>query len=862
MVPYRTLYVVAITTAVSAASTSPLAASPTTSAWQGAQQTPQSLRIRQIMLAVHPPMLLAISVVVGLSGVDLWPLIPMTVAYLAAGLHLFLRYGIRSLTPLGILDITGLALLVLLAPTLWPVALFGMLGVVSMMWLQGVRETVITLVLSVGLLVFIATIVEVQRPWIAIGAFGLQTLFLSFWNLLELGARSRQHAELHDLVTTLPVGTWEVDLQRCRVTRAVGRWYELIERFPHELTTMGATTFMALLGADPALLGTTLLEAEPGPLRWEHQPQRVDDRQVWLRHLAHVVRSGDRVALRGITLDVTAEVLAQSVVHQHASIVQRMNDGLVLIEPNRDRPPSVRTSNPAAAALLGERLAAPGEPAAGLVDLVWQGEEPVKEAILSGQGVARESVEILRPDGTTAWVDLEAYPLPDGCLAVQLSDVTGRKMSEDKIRHQALHDQLTGLPNRHLFADRLERAVTEAGRSGHRPGVLLLDLNSFKEVNDGLGHAYGDRLLQEVAERLRLAVRASDTLARLGGDEFAVLVTGSPELDDLEGLADHISDALGLPVELADGVSVSIGCSVGIARYPDHAADPEALLSAADVAMYEAKRSGSGPRTYQMSTGLQSEERLALLSDLADIDWEDALELWCQPVFDLETRRLVGVEALVRWRHPRFGMLLPERFLDIVEMSGSAVPFTVAVLGRAVELLAQLPDHLSVSVNCSARTMIDGALAGRLAELFERFGVAAERLVIEIDEADLGSASWQIDERLAGLRDLGVPVAIDKVGGGHLPMHRLRHLPVALIKFDRALVSRLAEDFHDALLARCYVAVANDLGLTVLAAGIEDDATLRTLLEMGVGHGQGFRMAEPMAVERLLAELAPSAVTG
>ena len=413
--------------------------------------------------------------------------------------------------------------------------------------------------------------------------------------------------------------------------------------------------------------------------------------------------------------------------------------------------------------------------------------------------------------------------------------------------HQALHDGLTGLPNRALLRDRLQQAILVSGREAGDGALLLLDLDRFKDVNDSLGHAQGDELLRQVGLRLRSVLRASDTVARLGGDEFAILVPAAGE-DSLERVAAKVVEAIELPFEV-DGVVIDIGASVGIARYPRDADDVDELLQCADVAMYQAKRAGTGWEHFDTGRDGRSRDRLTLAGELRDALDRDELVLHYQPKVDLRMGDVRGVEALVCWRHPRRGLLPPSDFIPLAERTGVVRPITAWVLDEALRQVAAWRAEGSpfdVAVSLSARSLLDPGLPAEVAAALARHGVDAGALELDVAESSIMVDPTRTRAMLERLREIGVRLAIDDFGVGRSSLAHLGRLPVDEIKVDRSFVASMDDDAGDAAIVQSTVEIGRSFGLGTIAEGVESAQALDRLTAMGCDGAQGFAVAEPL----------------
>jgi diguanylate cyclase (GGDEF)-like protein len=422
-----------------------------------------------------------------------------------------------------------------------------------------------------------------------------------------------------------------------------------------------------------------------------------------------------------------------------------------------------------------------------------------------------------------------------------------------RLRHQALHDGLTDLPNRTLLYERMEDAIAEVRRGDGMAALLLIDLDRFKEVNDTLGHDHGDELLEEVAERLRGAVRRGDTLARLGGDEFAVLLCGVPDRGAVVDAAARLQAAISLPFALR-GVVAVLDASIGIALCPDHGEDVNLLVQRADVAMYEAKRAQTRIETYAADRDPYSAERLQLLGELRTAIEAGQLVLHYQPKVALGSDRVTGVEALVRWQHPRHGLLGPGEFVPLAERTGAIGDLTRWVLDTALAQCRAWRDagrDIPVAVNLAAPNIVDAALPELVAALLARWDVPADRLECEISEHTVMADPRRALDVLERLRRQGVRLSLDDFGTGHSSLAYLKRLPLDEVKIDRSFVMGMAEDGNDAAIVRSTIDLARHLGLEVVAEGVESEAVMRDLAELSCDVAQGFFLSRPLPADQL-----------
>ncbi len=432
-----------------------------------------------------------------------------------------------------------------------------------------------------------------------------------------------------------------------------------------------------------------------------------------------------------------------------------------------------------------------------------------------------------------------------------LAAALARSRSEAEARRRALHDPLTGLPNRELFRDRLAGSLTRMRRGGAPPAVLLLDLDGFKVVNDSLGHHAGDELLRCIAPRLAEAVRAGDTVARLGGDEFVVLADGVQDEATAMLLAQRLEAAWREPVHIGESdlqVSASVGVAVATAT-----CDPDSLLRDADAAMYHAKRRGRG-RFELFGAPLRAEalRRLALEQDLRRaLEREQQLHLEYQPVIDFDTDTVVSYEALLRWTHPERGRIAPDEFIGIAEDSGLMLPMGRWVLRTACAEAQRWPAGVGVGVNLSARQVADPDLCEHVRGALAATGLDPARLTLEITESTLMEEAEAPLRTLEDLRAMGVRLALDDFGTGYSSLSYLRRFALDTLKVDRSFVRDLESDPHATPLVEAVIAMASALGLAVVAEGIETEAQRSQLAALGCRYGQGYLLGRPMPAAAL-----------
>ena len=500
-------------------------------------------------------------------------------------------------------------------------------------------------------------------------------------------------------------------------------------------------------------------------------------------------------------------------------------------------------------------------------------------SVVMARGITRPLQQLAQIARRIAAGDYSAPTPPPG--AGEIGDLTlafhsmqdGLATRETKIMDLAYRDTLTGLPNRALFSDRLQQALRMAARLGptvrpeadyraQPPGagpghaavsVLLMDVDHFKYVNDTLGHQIGDLLLREVAERLTEIVRReSDTVARLGGDEFVVLLP-SDNADGARRVARNIQKALEAPMNL-DGHVVDCRVSIGVASFPEHGDNATTLLRRADVAMYTAKRLGNGFAIYDDRDDEDSRARLSLMGELRRAVEQEELTLHYQPKIHLADPRELYVEALVRWQHPSRGLVPPSEFIPFAEQTGFIRAITQWVLARAVRQCAQWRREglrMNVSINISARDLLTPELPERFAGLLTEHGCKASWIGLEITESAILDDPGQALRNLERLHALGCHISIDDYGTGYSSLAYLKRLPVNELKIDRSFVMGMVNDTSDAVIVRSTIDLAHNMGLSVVAEGVEDEATLRRLRELGCDMVQGYHLSRPLSVDDL-----------
>ena len=414
--------------------------------------------------------------------------------------------------------------------------------------------------------------------------------------------------------------------------------------------------------------------------------------------------------------------------------------------------------------------------------------------------------------------------------------------------YQAFHDVLTGLANRALFKDRVQQAIREGERENRILAVMLMDLDRFKEINDTLGHHKGDQVLRHVAERLNEVLRDTDTVARLGGDEFAVLLPHIPDPAAALHVAEKIRDNLTRPMAI-EGMSLEVRASIGISFFPGHGEDVDLLLQRADVAMYLAKASGNAYEVYTAERDQYSPARLALVSELRRAMEDEEFVLYYQPKVDLQTGESYMVEALIRWDHPMRGMIPPNDFIPLAEHTGLIEPLTMYVLDKALRQVSQWREQdldLTVAVNMSPRNLLDLRFPEHVEDLLKKWKLPPGCLQLEITESTLVSDPTRAMGILSRLNQMRVEMSIDDFGTGYSSLGHLSQLPVKELKIDKSFVMNMVNDEADAIIVRSTIDLGRNLGLRVVAEGVETAEIWRQLVMLGCDYAQGFYRSRPM----------------
>ncbi|HEY8605987.1 MAG TPA: EAL domain-containing protein [Noviherbaspirillum sp.] len=606
----------------------------------------------------------------------------------------------------------------------------------------------------------------------------------------------------------------------------------------------------------------------------EYRIVRSDGALRWVEEHGVGVRDalGRYVALEGFVQDVTQRKQAEQALHEaerrYRSIFENAVEGIFQSTPDM----GYLAVNPALARMYG--YASPEEMVANLRDLdrALYAEPDRRSEFLRqmgehGQVINFES-QVRQRNGNIIWISENARAVRDASGRVQfyegtVVEITERKMYEARIRYQATHDALTGLPNRNLLYDRLQQAIESARRGGETAAVAFIDLDQFKFINDSLGHQVGDELLKVVTGRLKSCMRASDTIARQGGDEFVLVLRQQKGAESVTGTVRRIIATVAEPW-LVNGIRLQVTCSVGISVFPGDGDDAETLLRHADSAMYKAKELGRNSFEYfSAEMNLHATERLETLNSLRQALANDEFVLHYQPKVHLASGAVVGAEALLRWHSPQRGLVSPAQFVPLAEESGLIVDIGEWVLRSAcaqnVAWQREGRPTIPISVNLSPRQLTRGDIVEVVRGVLDCTGLAPHFLELEITESVVMRDVDQSLETLRRLKALGVRVSIDDFGTGYSSLNYLKRFPVDTLKIDRSFVSDIAVDQDDAAIVKAIISLAHILNLNVVAEGVENEDQHRFLFDNGCDDVQGFHFGRPLAADAFALACLPPA---
>lgn len=672
-------------------------------------------------------------------------------------------------------------------------------------------------------------------------------------------------ARFRGLVESSSDWIWEVDAD-ARYVYVSPKIKELLGYAPDEVT--GKTPF-DLMPPDEVerispIFATLIAERKPFS-SLENRNLHKDGRMVVLETSGVPIFGSDGAwcGYRGVDRDITERKRAETVIQESTQRLSLLFQQTPLAVIEWDTNFQVVAWNPAAEKMFGyARSDAMGRHAMELIlpDSAKPHVAQTWESLLTGEGGFRSANENVTKDGKTIYCEWYNTPLRDNDgqvigVASLVQDVTEQRVAAERITYLAYYDDLTGLPNRMLFKDRLSQAFIEADRKERLVGVMLLDIDHFKDVNDTLGHEAGNVLLQAAAKRLQDCLRPSDTVARFGGDEFAVVLADVGHVDDVVQVAQHVVDGFKKPFDIF-GHELFVTYSMGITLYPFDDINVENLLRNADSAMYAAKATGrNNYQFYAASMTARAKEHLELQTGLRHALDKGQFILHYQPQLEIESGRIIGVEALVRWQHPDKGMISPAEFIPVAEETGLIVPMGDWIL-RAACLQAKawqeqgLP-YVRMAVNLSARQFKDPLFSQRVLEILNETGLDPQYLELEVTESILVDGLESVSAVLQDFKRAGITIALDDFGTGYSSLSYLKRFPIDKLKIDQSFVRDVLKDINDASLVRAIIAMAQALGLRAIAEGVETQGQFDFLDAEGCDEIQGYHIGRPMPAEQV-----------
>lgn len=595
----------------------------------------------------------------------------------------------------------------------------------------------------------------------------------------------------------------------------------------------------------------------------EHRIRNAEGEWIWVRSRGKVVErdsSGNPLRMAGTARDITAVRRAERERRIALEVLRSMGEAVSVIDLDYH----FVSVNPAFSRITGFSEEEVIGQSSAMLDSMQHSPDFYRRVrdVLERTGHWAGEMWQRRKDGEEflCWLEASEVRDPQGLrshFVIVLNDITDKKRAEQELRYLANYDTLTGLPNRALLSERLGRAIVRARRQESRVAVLFLDLDRFKDINDSLGHAAGDRLLKAAATRLQATVGASDTVARLGGDEFTVILEDIESRHAVEKVAREILNAFSMPLEVDDRHDVVITPSLGISLYPDHALVPTDLLKFADTAMYQAKSEGRNTfQIYNETMDAEARKRANILAALRRAMERNEFRLVFQPRMSLLDGRITGVEALLRWHSAELGEISPVVFIPLAEESGLILPIGDWVINEACQTLKRWRAHgmedIAMAVNVSVLQLLRGDLPAGVVHALKEAGIPASRLELEVTESMVMQNAAQTTSVLNELRELGISLAIDDFGTGYSSLVYLKQLPIDTLKIDKGFIGDLTRDPDDEAITATVITMAHSLGLNVIAEGVETEQQLGYLREQGCDEIQGYWLSPPLDSHRCL----------
>ncbi len=754
------------------------------------------------------------------------------------------------------IDAALLAVAISLDPQIAPVVGLILMGSNSQSAMVGWRSTFLSGLIGLPFLAVALFRYSPANATVLLIAYVITSASTTIFVSIIAGSERRERRSRDQLLQGLDAIVWEANPYPFEQIRVRGRTLDVIGISAEALSLPGAwlERLPALDRARVSAMSRAAIDNGD-----DHEINfRVVNTSGEIRHIRDRVRvetdeSGRPIRARGVAVDITEEVRVGETNRSLAELVERVPVGLIVARHDKVTGEfTTVTVNPAYEQMTRR----------GAVDLVNASvvdplDEPgrseiaaiMKRTVETGLGGRVDEAANLLPDETRV-LTLESFLISHDLVGVSLTDVTDSVAASQAIRHRALHDGLTGLPNRALFEDRLAHALETSHRTDRRVALLVLDLDQFKEVNDTFGHAHGDHLLVEVSRRLKLALRSCDTVARLGGDEFALLLSEDVTRQSAVSAAERVMDCFDRPIDLA-GMAVQCGASIGLAFHPDDTGEVLSLQQRADAAMYVAKQRGGGISIYEHHHGHDQHERLGIVGELGRAIDDDQLVVHYQPLINLATNQVDRVEALVRWDHPTRGLISPANFIDVAEVSGIIRPLTRYVMRRAINDVSDFRragHEIGLALNISVRNLYEPSFVNSVRDTLAAANLPGSNVTLEITETQVMDDPILAHDVLGRLGSMGVKGSVDDFGTGHSSLSNLQSLPVNEIKIDRSFVLGMATgDDASATIVRSIVALGHNLGLDVVAEGIETQQMLDRLVELECDRAQGFHLAHPMS---------------